>query len=45
MARERSVSDVCEVFELRESFRGELEGIVYAAHVRYVPCHPHLPMV
>ena len=21
-------------------FRGELEGIVYGAHVRYVPCHP-----
>ena len=47
MARESSVSNVCEVFELRQLFRGELEGIVYAAHVRYVQCHPyidHLPM-
>ena len=22
-------------------FRGELEGIVYAGHVIYVPCHPY----
>ena len=37
MARERSVSDVSEVLALGWSFRGE---IVYASHVRYVPCHP-----
>ena len=37
MARERSVSDVCEVLALGWSFR----GIVYASHVRYVPCHPY----
>ena len=41
MARERSVSDVCEAVELRQSFRGELEGIVYATRVRCVPCHPY----
>ena len=41
MARERSVSDVCEVVELRQSIRGELEGIVYATRVRCVPCHPY----
>ena len=48
MARERSVSDVCEVLALGWTFRGELFSIVYASHVRYVPCHPyidHLPMV
>ena len=44
MTRDRSGSDVFEVFELRQSFHGELEGIVYAAHVRYVPCHSAMPI-
>ena len=43
MAREWSVSDVCEVLALGWSFWGEF---VYASHVRYVPCHHiYLPMV
>ena len=42
MVRERSVSDVCEVLELASRFAA---SIVYASHVRYVPCHLHLPMV
>ena len=39
MARERSVSDVCEVVELGKAFRSEL---VYAPHVRYYRAIPVL---
>ena len=42
MARERSMSDVCEVLELASRFTA---SIGYASHVKYVPCHLHLLMV
>ena len=45
MARQRSVSEICEVSRLL-LFLGELGSAFYAprAHVRFDPCHPYIMM-